>query len=226
MLFKSPHALMVFKIRSAIPTRNAMGEVVATRAAIRAEFGTAGAEQAIHNPLTGGTESAAEIIGHFFDSDLWYEQRLGDNINNADEVARCQEEKDYLELVLQRKCREVPQFISQIERVRVPAGKPWASYDGQEPQAVVDAAQLLDLVPEAVAYERENQRRPDVLGPLEEALEVLPDDVKNRAQPPSEFEPGSFDLPGKTGVQVGKPQGRTEYGMVTEAMPGSSINLG
>jgi hypothetical protein len=106
----------------------------------------------------------------------------------------------------------------------VPAPKPWASYDGQQAADVVAAASLLALVPEALAYERENGQRPDVLGPLEEALTA---DDADRAEPPTAYEAGAFDVPGqKSGVAVGKPQGRTDFGMVTETMPGSSINLG
>ena len=142
MLFKSRHAAMVFKVRSAIPRFNAMGEIIATRPSIRAEFGQFGAEQAVHNPLTGSTEMFAEVVGHFFDTDLWYEQRLGDTVDPA-EVERCTEEKAYLEAVLFRKCRDVPEFIERIEKARVPAPKPWASYDGQQAADVVAAAACL-----------------------------------------------------------------------------------
>jgi len=224
-LWKSPHAAMVFNVRPALDTYNARGEVIATRPPIRAEFGIFGPEQPVHNPLTGSTEMFAEVVGHFFDSDLWYEQRLGDQINDAAEVERCQEEKEYLELVLTRKCREVPQFITEVRRVAVAAPRPWASYNTMEPAEIVDAAQLLALVPEAVAYERENAQRPDVLGPLEEKLADLPASEAGRAKPAEEFPEGSFDVERTDGVAIGKPQGRTDYGMVTERAPGN-ITLG
>src|ERR1039457_4516611 len=125
----------------------------------------------------------AEVVGHFFDSELWYEQRLGDNGGDPAEGERCQEERAYLELVLLRQCREVPEFISEVVRVRVPAGKPWASYDEMTVSEIVDAAQLLGLVPETVAYEQEQLQRQDVLAPLAVALDALSDTERSRAEP-------------------------------------------
>lgn len=227
MLFKSPHAAMTFNIRPSIPTRNAMGEIISERPAIRAEFGQFGAEQPVVNPLTGQTDMHAEIIGHFFDTDLWYEQRLESRpVQDEAEVERCQEEKEYLELVLQRKCREVPSLIQQVERVAVPASVPWANYDAQTAEQVVDAAQLLELVPEAVRYERENQRRPDVLSVLEPILEGLSPDRAAKAKPDEAYPDDAFHVEKGAGVTVGAPQPRTAGGIMQGGMGGSVPSTG
>jgi hypothetical protein len=218
MLFKSPHAAQVFKIRSAMVTeRSAMGEPLATRSAVRAEFGQFGPEQAVLNPITGQMEQFAEIIGHFFDTDEWYEQRLASMPMPDDpaEIAKCQEEKAFMERILLQKCQSVPSMISQVEKVTVPAPIPWASYGSQTPEQIVDAAQLLELVPEAVQYEKEHDRRPAVLDVLEPLLAGLSADRVSAAVPGEAYPEGAFDVAPSQGVTVGAPQPRTDGGIMS-----------
>ena len=207
MLFKSPHGNMDFKIRRSLPTYNAMGEVIMERPAVRAVFGRwIGGETMVSNPL-GDPIPSAELVGHFFDTDVWYEERLGDSTDPA-EVARCAEEKEQMERHLLRRCREMPGTIQLVQRVTVPYPKPWLTYDEQTPGEVVDAAQLLGMVAQAVAYERINLNRPDVLDVLEPLLDgPIP-------EPDSEFPEGSLDVPAKQGVAIGAAQARTEHGMM------------
>lgn len=51
-------------------------------------------------------------------------------------------------------------------RTRAPAGKPWPSYDETQAGKVPEIAEATGTVAGALAYERENQKRPTVVGAL------------------------------------------------------------
>lgn len=203
---------MDFKIRSELVKRHpTTGDVIEVKPAIHAEFGRWSGEQAVYNPESGKTEMHADLIGHFFDTDTWAESRnpLGDKAV-AKVVA---EEKAMVERVLLGKCETVPGMIRLVEMKTIAAPRPWATYDTQEPENIAAAAEMLDLVPEALAYERENAKRPLVVEALEAALAALPKEAKVRAEPRVGFEEGALDAPEPSGVVLGGAPARTEGGL-------------
>ena len=209
MLFKSPFGAYSVKVRSALPRYNARGEVISERRALRAEFGRwVGDEQMVANPLDPQHPiPSAELVGHFFDTDAWYQEAV-EGVTNPDELELLAEEKEYMEFVLQREARNKPGQLQLVQKVAVAAPRPWLTYDAQTAEEVVDAAQLLGMVREAVAYERNGLQRPDVLSVLEPLLDgPLPEAEEG-------YEEGALDVPVAAGVSIGKAQERTQHGMM------------
>lgn len=216
MLFKSPYAAMRFNIW---PTRDqrhpVTGEIIETVPGYVAEFGQIGPEVTFENPETGRLETTADIQGHFYDSEL---------ATKANGEPLTDDERDTVESLLLSKCRSVPMYVSLVQKVAVKAVAPWASYDTMSPEDVVDAAQLLSLVPEAVAYERENAQRPAVLETLEEVLSGLAEAEIARSEPALAFPDGALDLPRRVGGvveggEIGSPQARTDGGIMLGGRP-------
>jgi hypothetical protein len=225
MLFKSPHANLEVKCRSAIVKRHpVMGDIIETRPAVRAEFGRFGAEQPVHNPLTGETDMFAEVVGHFYETDEWLERRLQDVPPEDEETIKwMKEEHELMNRVLLRKCRELPGMIQLVVPHQVPFPKPWLTYDEQTPEAIVDNAQLLEMVAQTVAYERTTLARPAILDILEAVLEEAGETVPDAAW---EFAPEDLEMPsGREGVVLGQAQQRlSPYGMM--APPPAGLHLG
>lgn len=112
-----------------------------------------------------------------------------------------------MEFVLQREARSKPGQLSLVQKVTQPAPRPWLTYDVQTPEEVIDSAQLLGLVPEAVAYERNGLQRPLILAALEPLLDgPLPDADEA-------YEEDALKVP-VGAVRLGEAQERTEHGMM------------
>jgi hypothetical protein len=213
MLFKSPHAAMRFNVWPQRYQRHPVtGEIIDTIPGYAVEFGRLGPEVTIRNPETGELETFADITGHFYDSDL-----------AAQEHNFTPEQKDTVEQLLLMKCRTVPMYIQLVEKVRVPFPKPWHNYDEMSPEQVVDAAQLLELVPETVAYEQENGQRASIL----EVLEPILGDLARKIEPQFEYAEGALDVPTKVGgipqgggAVLSAPQGRTDGGIMLGGIGG------
>lgn len=81
--------------------------------------------------------------------------------------------------LVETKLRESHHYgADHIELIPVPAALPWPTYDRDDPESVVLIARATGLVEAAMAYERENAQRQEVLvalseEPLEEKAVVL-----------------------------------------------------
>jgi len=69
------------------------------------------------------------------------------------------------------------QDFTQVEKVAVEAGKPWASYDETHHFKIPGLAAELGLLDEALEYERANKNRESVVSGLEEKLHIPADAV-------------------------------------------------
>jgi hypothetical protein len=209
-LFRSQFNAFRQKIRSPWTTHHPVtGVPLENHPGIYAEFGILGAEETIVNPETGEVTTSADIRGGFFDSDEAAE-RLG---WDADLKATA-------EAVLRREAQKTPFMLEEVLPVPVAAEKPWPTYDEFEPEIVVRLAPELRLVPETVAYERENLNRVDVLAPLLALLDGLSAEEQKRAGPRT-----AIDLrpAKKTGVKVGSAPPTTRTGII-KSTPGLVLN--
>jgi hypothetical protein len=176
---------------------------------IYAEFGVLGAEETIVNPETGEVTTSADIRGGFFDSD-----EAAERLNWDDDL------KTSAETVLRRHFQQVPEHGEEIVPVHVPAQIPWPTYDEFDPETVVRLAPELKLVPETIAYEREQLNRVDVLAPLLALLEQMDAEAQKRARPRQ-----SIDVsPAKrSGMKVGSAPQTTRSGII-KSTPGLVLN--
>lgn len=209
-LFRSQFTAFRQKIRSpwthyhpvtGVPLENHPG--------VYAEFGLLGAEETIVNPETGEITTSADIRGGFFDSDAAAQQFAWDD-----------DMKLTVETVLRRELQKRPDYGEEILPVHVPAELPWPTYDQFEPEIIIRLAPELLLVPQTIAYERENLNRVDVLAPLLALLEDLSPEEQAKAKPRT-----SVDLSPakKTGIKVDTAPQTTRTGIV-KSTPGLVLN--
>jgi len=165
-MWKSRHAGLNVKVRSALETRHPVtGDIISTRPAVRAEFGFATGEQRIVSPLTGEITVLEGFQGGFFDLDTMAEANGWD-----DDI------KAMVERRLDNYCLQAPQSCQSVDFVVAPAEIPWPTYDLEtDPDTLVDLAASLGLAGKALAYERENKERADVITALEKRLAGNPE---------------------------------------------------
>lgn len=154
-LYHSPHALFQVILR---PERKRFhpvtGDVIEVIPALWAHFGRAGDEYEFRNPMTGEMDTAADIQGHYYDSDA-----------EADQHGWDPETHEMVVRKLDQLCRDQPDRIRRIEVVKPPAGKPWPSYDDQDADTIAVIAEASGLWDQVRAYEAENRQRPVLLDP-------------------------------------------------------------
>lgn len=179
MLFQSKFANLQVFVRDPIPKRHPMtGDIIeGGKPALYVSFGKMGPQYTYTDPLTGLDAQAADINGHFLDTDL-----------EAEEKNWPQEEKELVERTLQAKAKQFPDMLWEIVREKAPAARPWPSYDDTEPEAVIALARQLGLVEETIAYEQENLQRPLILHNLQ-GLEVEPEPEPEPDEPEPVEEP-------------------------------------
>lgn len=129
-----------------------------------AEFGVWGGEFSYQDPLTGAMEVGSEFRGGYF---------------NLDEQAR---EKGWSDEDKEVVARHMIQMLSKpwcqftlYDRPKV--GAPWPTYDETHHSKIVDLAQTLGLVSEALLYEEQEKNRPSVVEGLRAALAKQADSV-------------------------------------------------
>jgi hypothetical protein len=81
-----------------------------------------------------------------------------------------------IERKLDSVARKQPNTLQSVDYVVPPAGKPWPTYDDEpDPVKVFEDAVRLGLATKALAYERENRQRQDVMAALEAQLVQSPE---------------------------------------------------
>jgi hypothetical protein len=165
-MYKSRHAGLNVKVRSALETRHPVtGDIISTRPAVRAEFGFPTGEQRIMNPLTGQPDTLEGYQGGFFDLDSVAEDQGWDDDVKAMVARR-----------LDEYCLQAPQSCQSVDFVVAPPEIPWPTYDTEtDPARLVELAASLGLAGKALAYERENKERADVITALEKQLAEKPE---------------------------------------------------
>ena len=166
-MWKSRHAGLNVKVRSALETRHPVtGDIISTRPAVRAEFGfPTGRSKPLLDPLTGQFVQLEGYQGGFFDLDAMAETNGWD-----DDV------KAMVERRLDSYCQQSPQSCQSVDFVVAPAEIPWPTYDLEtDPDTLVELAASLGLAGKALAYERENKERADVITALEQQLADTPE---------------------------------------------------
>lgn len=134
---------------------NALGDPVEWTKPLVAEFAQHGGTFTFHNHLTGATDTAADIRGHYFDSAA-----------QAMEKGWTQEEHDIVVEALDLLCQRYG-GVWEIQHAK--AALPWPTYDDTHHSQIAKFAAGVGLVSEALAYERENKNRPGVVKELEAA---------------------------------------------------------
>jgi len=170
-LYKSAYAdFQVLARGEAIFYHPVTGVEISRSKGLTAEFGEHGGTFNSENPMTGQLEEHALIYGHFFDSEA-AQQR-----NNWSD-----EERESVELAIEKIAREQPFLVMKIEFEAIPASKPWPTYDEMNADGVLEWASRLGLVAEALAYEQENKGRKVLIAQLEETLARQSADVAGSA---------------------------------------------
>jgi hypothetical protein len=171
VLFISPYKNYRQLIHPGIPERHPVSaDIIGWKIKpLAAGFGKLGDEQLVYNPLTQTMETVADIQTGVYDTEV------------AQQVEGwTDEEREIVEKSLSDAADRTPLFLRRLEPVHVPAEAPWQSYDQTETAKVVELAVTLDLVPEALRYERENKNREKVVIPLRDLM--TPED-EPRAKP-------------------------------------------
>lgn len=158
-LYTSPNACLEVPLQKHVPEgRTLDGHPYGERQrALRAYFGTSGAEQPVYNPLTGQMDTAAEIIGGYFDLDA---------AADSAEPPWTPEERQTAKRELDRICKQRPDLVRRVEYATPAAERPWPTYDLQAEEGILEACELLGLAHQALSYEAENQARPELLEAL------------------------------------------------------------
>lgn len=207
VLYISPHPNFTQVVQHREPIRwNATGSVVLEyQKRLAAEFGQLGDEQLVYNPLTGESMMIADIITGVYDT----------------EVAQAKEgwtdeEREMVERKLDEIAEVNPGYVRKLVPVRVASPSPWQTFDQTPEEKIVPLAQELDLVPEALRYERENRARAAVVAALEAAMD--PEDA-SRAKPLEEIK---VPKPGKPNLRIKEPPKMTDSGIVVDT-PGLEL---
>ena len=126
------------------------------------------------------------------------------------------------ETILRKVAREQPNTVEEVLPEFVPAPLPWPTYGQATVEQIPEFAAMLNLVPEAIRYEKENLQRVAVLAPLMDALD--PERAKD-AEPQYEVPAESLQpmVKGRGGQRVGKPVPTNAKGIVTTT-PGLVVN--
>jgi len=166
MLFESKFSCYQVFVRPEIPHYNDLtGVQTGTTKALIAEFGSVGDQFEFSNWLEGGKKDVGvEIRGHYFDSDE-AAQRLG----------WTDDERESVETVLLEQCIKTPTWVWEVNRVPAAPSPPWATYDDTHHWKIPGVAADLNLIHEALAYEKATKNREGVTQPLEEKLAELQD---------------------------------------------------
>jgi hypothetical protein len=209
-LFRSQFSAFRQKIRSPWSQHHPVtGVELQNHPGIYAEFGIPGAEETIVNRETGEVTTSADIRGGFFDLD-----EAAERLNWDDDL------KESALQVLRREAQKSPYLLEEIVPVHVPAAIPWPTYDDFDPETVVRLAPELKLVPETIAYERENLNRVDVLAPLLALLEGMDEEAQKRARAKSAIDVSPAK---RSGMKVGPAPQTTRSGIV-KSTPGLVLN--
>lgn len=168
-VYRSTSQGLRVKVRSALQKRHPVtGDVIETIPAVYAEFGLFGPEVPIYNPLEGGMDTTAEIIGGFYDLDAVADAKIEAGEWDEDVKAMVRRRLDSL-------AQSQPGLLQRVDHVVPPASKPWPTYDDTPAKEIPSLAENLGLLGPALAYERENEDRAAVTSDLEGRLGVHPD---------------------------------------------------
>lgn len=154
-IYQSKYAAYRKSVRPEIPKWEA-GVIVDVLPRLVAEFGQT-SEYAYPNPedpdqmITG-----IETRGHFF----FLEEQ-------AAQKGWTPEETELVRIALDRQCKKTPTDV-WLYTAPAPA-KPWPTYDEMHEAQIAVFAEQLGLIAEAIAYEKHNLKRKDVLKSLSEA---------------------------------------------------------
>lgn len=107
----------------------------------------------------GNEQVAADIAGNYFNLDA-----------QAEIKGWTDEEKELVANRLIRACSSVPGEIKLYTKPAAPL--PWAKYDEADPKAIATIAEQIGAVEAALAYERENKNRSQVVKELEAVIQT------------------------------------------------------
>lgn len=157
MLFRSNFANFTQVVRHEIniphPT---LPTYIDTIKRLAADFGQLGAEYEYTAP-DGTVGKAADIRGHYFDSVVAQEQN-----------GWTDEEREAVEKQLIMTANRWPEAVQVVERAAAVA--PWPKYDTTHHSKIVQLAEDLGLVEQALVYEQENKNRESVVAGLSAKL--------------------------------------------------------
>ena len=163
MLFQSKFSCYQVFVRPEIPHYHDLtGVLTSTTKALTAEFGSIGSEFQFENWIEGGRkDTGVEIRGHYFDTE-----------EAAKRLSWTDDERESVEAVLLQKCQETPTWVWVADRPEeeILPDAPWATYDSTHHWKIPKAAADLELVPQALAYERATKNREGVVAALEDQL--------------------------------------------------------
>jgi len=130
------------------------GDIIGFKNELLAEAALHGGEVEVKGP-SGEVLKVANIRGHFIDTGL-----------QAEEKGWTEEEQKRVEDRLDFDCQRLPELIWHIEDVALVA--PWPTYDSTHHKSIPSVAQTVGMVAEALAYEKENKNRAEVVEKLTE----------------------------------------------------------
>lgn len=165
-LYRSSSAALEFTVRPEIPDLHPIRKdkvgILAPR--LRVEFGIQGPEQSYYNPATGRMETTATTVGGYFDLDAV-----------ADDKGWSDEDKELVRARLDEECRIRPSLVQRLDFERPEAPRPWPTYDAvEDEETILTLAEQIGVVGQALAYERENRNREELV----RALAALSDEVR------------------------------------------------
>ncbi len=165
-LWKSRHLNLTVPVRKKMYDYNKVtGERWVTKPAIRVCFGVPGDVVQITNPLTGELDVMETFRGGVYDLDV-----MAADMEWDEEIVKMIERRlDTLAL-------ERPGMLERVQYAVMPAEKPWPTFDQMaDIQTIAERASELGLIGKALAYERENMERADLIRMLEAAQGLTPD---------------------------------------------------
>lgn len=174
--YYSPYANYTANVlKERIPRHPVTGDLMVDQKvnAVRAVFGDFGPE--IDVPIPGteydaegrpiSTQKGTVIRGHYFDTEVAQQQN-----------GWTDEEREAVERRLDWICENVPEQCQHVEDARLPV--PWPTYDTiDSPGKIAALAAELGFEAEALAYERQNKNRPQVVQQLEKKLAEQADET-------------------------------------------------
>jgi hypothetical protein len=172
VLYTSKYADLQVLVRSPVTIYHpSTGVAIDSISALTANFGSHGGTFNMVDPFTGNQAEYPIIHGHFFDSE-----------EAAERLEWTPEELESVEKTLDRLAKEQPYLLAKVDMNRPAAALPWPTYENTDWRKIPDFAEQLGLVPEALAYERENKNRDTVVEKLEEKLTTAPLPVEQEAE--------------------------------------------
>ena len=197
MLYISPFKNFRQKVTEGIPERHPVtADIIGWKVQpLAANFGRLGDEQAVFNPLTGEMVMVADITTGVYDTEV------AQATNHWTD-----DERMMVERKLDEVAEKIPAYVRKLTPVHVAAPPPWQTFDSTAPTRVTAIATELDLIPEALRYERENLDRDTVVAELEKAMS--PEDA-SRAKP---LERIDVEVP-KPSMRIQKPPKSTRSGI-------------